>query len=140
MFVNEECMRLRQVARKLQAVAALIGLLVATVPLLAESLSASSLPACCNTVYCPVHHHQAHQLQADKSICDSQGSFAGNDCAMRACDTAPNPAVGTLPFVLTAPLAMRGPAIAEPARVQAPRFFPLVVSIPLTPPPRTLPS
>ena len=101
-------MILRQVARKFLAVAALMGLLVATVPALAESLSASSSPPCCNTIYCPVHHRQPHQLQKDKSVCDSQGNSAGNDCSMRACDTAPNPVVGTSPFVLMAPLAMRG--------------------------------
>jgi hypothetical protein len=131
-------MRLREMARKIQAVAALIALLATGVPTLAESLSASTLPACCNTVYCPVHHRQVHELQKDKSNCDAQGNPVRNDCSMRACDTAPSPVVGTSPFVLVTPLAMRSPAGAEPAQIQAPRFFPFSISIPLTPPPRTL--
>ncbi len=132
-------MKLRQFGRKLQAVAALIALLTASVPALAESLSASSLPACCNSVYCPMHHRQGHQPQGDKSNCDSQSSSSGNECIC-ACDTTPNPIVGATPFVLMAPLAMRSPAGVWPAQIQGARFAPFVVSIPLTPPPRTLPS
>jgi hypothetical protein len=133
-------MKLRQIARKFQAVAALFALLATSVAGLAESLAASNLPACCNTVYCPVHHREAQELQKDKSKCDAQGHPAGNDCSMRACDTTPSPVVGTAPFVLVAPLTMRSPASAESARIQAPQFFPFIASIPLTPPPRTLPS
>ena len=133
-------MSLREMARKFQAVAALFALLSTGVPTLAESLSASNLPACCNTVYCPVHHRQIHELQKDRTNCDAQGNPVRNDCSMRACDTTVSPAVGTAPFVLVAPLAMRYPESAEPAQIQAPRFFPFSASIPLTPPPRTLPS
>jgi len=68
------------------------------------------------------------------------GRLRRSDCSMRACDNAPSPVVGTSPFVLLTPLIMRSPASAEPARVQALRFFPFNISIPLTPPPRTLPS
>jgi hypothetical protein len=134
------CMKLRQIARKLQAVAALFALLVTGVAGLAESLPVSDLPFCCNAVYCPVHPRQAHEFQKDKSKCDAQGHLAGNDCSMRACDTTPSPVVGTAPFVLVAPIALRSPASAEPARIQAPHFFSFIASIPLTPPPRTLPS
>ena len=126
--------------RKLQAVAALLAVLLASVPALAESLSTPNLPVCCNTVYCPVHHRQVSQAQKDASNCDAQGNPMRNDCSMRACDTASPVLVGTAVYVLTAPLAMRAPASAEPARIQAPRFFPFVVSIPLTPPPRKFPS
>ena len=133
-------MKPSNITRKLQAVAALIALLATSLPGLAESLAASNLPACCNTVYCPVHHRQARELQKDKTICDSDGTSAVNDCSMRACDTTPNPVDGTAPFVLVAPLAVRVPADSVPTQMQAPRFFPFIVSIPLTPPPRPLPS
>lgn len=133
-------MRLREMMRKLLTVVALSALLVASVPALAELLSASDLPACCNTVYCPMHHRQAGNPQGDKSNCDAKGNPMGNDCSMRACDTAPNPVVGTTTFVLVAPFAVRYPPSAEPLQIQAARFFPFIVSIPLTPPPRTLPS
>src|ERR1039457_7250306 len=106
------CMKLRQIARKFQAVAALFALLATSVAGLAESLAASNLPACCNTVYGPVHHREAKKLKKDKSKCDAQGPPAGNDCSMRACDTTPSPVVGTAPFVLVAPLTMRSPASA----------------------------
>ena len=59
---------------------------------------------------------------------------------MRACDAASNPVMGTALFVLVAPLAVRYPASAEPLRIRPAQFFPFIVSIPLTPPPRTLPS
>ena len=140
MLSKRGAMRLRQIARKLQAIAALFALLLASVPALAESLSTFNLPACCNTVYCPVHHRQVSQAQKDASNCAAQGNSMRNDCSMRACDTASPVLVGTAVYVLTAPLAIRTPASAEAARIQAPRFSPFVVSIPLTPPPRTLPS
>ena len=133
-------MRLRQMTRKLQAVTALFALLVASVPALAESLSTLNLPVCCNTVYCPVHHRQVSEAQKDASNCDAQGNAMRINCSMRACDTASPIVVGTAVYVLTAPFAMRAPANTEPARIQAPRFFPFIVSIPVTPPPRTLPS
>jgi len=59
---------------------------------------------------------------------------------MQACDAAPNPAIGSAAFVLVAPVALRGPAVAEAAPVLPSQFFPFVAAIPLTPPPRTLPS
>jgi hypothetical protein len=133
-------MKLRQIARKIQAIAALFAMLATSVAGLAESLPASGVPACCNTIFCPVHQREAREQQRDKSICDSQGKSSRNDCSMRACDTMTAPVVGTAPFVLVAPLTMRSPASSEPAQVQAPQFFPFIASIPLTPPPRTLPS
>ena len=133
-------MKLQQFARKFKAVAALSVLLAASIPSLTESLSASNLPACCNAVFCPMHHRQVRELQKNRSNCDAHSNPMRNDCSMRACDTTPSPVVGTGPFVLATPLAMRYPASAEPARIQAPRFFPFILSIPLTPPPRTLPS
>jgi len=133
-------MELRKIARKIQAVVAVLAMLATSVAGLAESLPASGVPACCNTIFCPLHQHQAHEQQRGKSICDSQGKSSGNDCSMRACDTMTAPVVGTAPFVLAAPVAKRGPASSEPAQTQAFQFFPFITSIPLTPPPRILPS
>jgi hypothetical protein len=133
-------MNLREMARTFQAVVALFALLAAGVPSLAESLTASTLPACCNTVYCPVHHRQVHEVQQDRTNCDARSNPGQNECSMRACDTTTPPVVGTSSFLLVTPLAMRLPASAEPAQIQAPRFYPFSVSIPLTPPPRALPS
>ena len=133
-------MKLRQIAKKIQAIAALFAMLATSAAGLAESLPASGVPACCNTIYCPMHQRQAREQQRDKGICDSQGNSSGNNCSMQACDTMTAPVVGTVPFLLVAPLAKRSPSSSEPAQVQAPQFFPFVTSIPLTPPPRTLPS
>jgi len=126
--------------RKLAAVAALLALLLPGVSAMAETISAADLLACCNTSYCPVHHRQARNLQKDKSNCDANGTPGQNDCSMRACDAAPNLVVGTTPFVLETPVALRGPAVAEAAPALASQFFPYVATIPLTPPPRTFPS
>jgi hypothetical protein len=133
-------MNLRQIARKFQAVVALFALLATGATGLTESLAASTLPACCNTVFCPLHRGQSPNLQKDKTNCDAQGNPLRNDSSMRACDTMPTPVVGTTLIVLVAPLAMRSPASAEPTQMRAPQFFPTTTSIPLTPPPRTLPS
>ena len=133
-------MNIGQIARKLQAFAALFALLLSAAPLLAASLSAQDLSACCATSYCPVHHRQARDLQKDKNNCDAQGHSAGNDCSMRACEMAPNPAVGTTLLVLAAPPAISHRVIAEPAPALISAFFPFHLNLPTTPPPRTLPS
>jgi len=114
--------------------------LLASVPTLAESLSAPDLSACCNTSYCPLHHHQVQDFQRDKSNCDAQGHSAGNNCSMRACETAPNPAVGTALFVLVAPIALTYRASVEPAPILVSSFVPFHLNLPSTPPPRTFPS
>jgi hypothetical protein len=126
--------------RKVAAIAALLALLLPGVSALAQTLSAADLPACCNTVYCPVHHRQVRNLQKDKSNCDALGIPGRSDCSMRACDAAPNSVVGTAAFVLVTPIALRGPGIAESAPALASQFFPYVATIPLIPPPRTFPS
>jgi hypothetical protein len=131
-------MNLRNMARKLLAATALLALVTASMPALAESLSASDSPACCNTSYCPVHHRQGRDIQKDRSNCDTAGKPALPDCSMRACDPAPNQAVGTAPFVLIAPAAIFYEATAQAAPLTLSLFFPFALSIPSTPPPRTL--
>jgi hypothetical protein len=133
-------MKIRQISRKLLAILALLALLVASVPALAESLSAPDLPACCNTAYCPLHHRQGVTFQQGTSDCGAHGQSAGNDCSMRACDVAPKPAVGTALFVLVAPIAIVYRISAEPAPILVSRFFPAPLNLPSTPPPRTFPS
>jgi len=133
-------MDFRQMTRKIQAVVALVALLFASFPALAQSLAASNLPACCNTVYCPLHHRQVRDLQQDKSKCDSKANPAGNDYSMRACDTSPQPAVGTALYLLVSPPAIRYAVNSEPARFPMTQYFAFASSSPLTPPPRTLTS
>lgn len=128
---------MRDALRKFAASAALLALLLSGVPALAEALSAADLPACCNTVYCPLHHRQMSDLQKDKSNCGAMDATAQQDCSMRACDAAPNPIVGTAVFVLVTPVALLGPSVAEAAPALASHFFPYVATIPLTLPPRT---
>lgn len=118
---------------------ALVALLLPGVSVLAGALSAADLPACCGTTYCPVHHRQLRDLQKDKSNCDSMG-IPGHDCSIRACDAAQTPMVGAVVFVLFAPVTLSGPAIAEAAPASVSRFSPYVAAVPLTPPPRLLPS
>lgn len=130
---------MRGIGRKLVAVAALVALLLPGLSVLAGALSAADLPACCGTTYCPVHHRQLRDLQKDKSNCDSMGT-SGHDCSMRACDAASAPMVGAVIFVLVAPVTLSGPIVAEAAPASASRFSPYVLAVPLTPPPRALPS
>ena len=132
--------QLREAVRKFAAIAALLALLLPGVSALAGTLSAADLPACCNTVYCPLHHRQMSDLQSDKSNCDAAGMPGHNDCSMRACDAAPIPMVGTTVIVLVTPVALRGPAAAEVATIPRSQFPPYVAVVPLTPPPRTFPS
>jgi hypothetical protein len=141
-FASKVCIRgpskLLKVIRKFAAIAALLGLFLPGVSALAETLSAGNLPSCCNTVYCPMHHRQMSDVQRDKANCGAMGATGQRDCSMRACDAAPNQAVGTAPFVLVTPVALRGPSIAEATLFLAAQFSPYVVTIPSTPPPRTL--
>jgi hypothetical protein len=130
-------MNLRRVANKILAGASLFALLTASVPGLAESMSASSLPACCNTAYCPVHHRQMSNLQKDKANCDAMGVPGQNNCSMRSCDAAPNPIIGSVTFVLVTLVGFRGPAVAGDAPAFTAQHFPLAFTIPITPPPRT---
>jgi hypothetical protein len=133
-------MNLRDIWRKLLAVAALLALLTASTPVLAESLSASDSPACCNTAYCPVHHRQSRDMQQDKSNCDTAGHPASSHCSMRACDAMPNQVVGTALFTLAAPITISYEATVQAAPLSLSGFVPFVVGLPSTPPPRTLPS
>src|SRR5450759_2926659 len=129
-------MKLRDIARRLTAVLTFFALLTASVPALAESLAASESPACCNTVYCPVHHRQVRDIQKDRNNCDAAGKPRQTDCSMRAGDSTANQAVGTAPFVLVAPVAILYEATVQAALLSLPRFFPFTVSTPSTPPPR----
>jgi hypothetical protein len=133
-------LKVRGIKRKFAAVAALLALLLPGFSVLAETLSAAQLPACCNTTYCPVHHRQSRDLQKDKSNCGSMGIPGQQDCSMRACDAASSPLVGTGVFVLVEPVALSGPAVAEATPTLASLFTPYVGTAPLSPPPRALPS
>jgi hypothetical protein len=79
-------------------------------------------------------------MQKDKSNCDAHGKTGAADCSMRACDPAPNQAVGTAPFILAAPITIFYEAAAQAAPLSLSGFAPHVVRLPSTPPPRLLPS
>jgi hypothetical protein len=127
---------MRGIGRKFAAIAALLAMLLPGLSTLAETLSASELPACCNTAYCPLHHRQSRDLQRDKHICDSMGIPGQHDCSMRACDAPQAPAVTSPAFVLVAPVSLSAPAAAESASVTSALFAPFVFAVPITPPPR----
>jgi len=142
---STECMicvkgysELQKVIRKFAALVALLALLLPSISAFADTLSASNLPACCNTAYCPLHHRQMSDVQKDKNICGAMGAPGQQDCSMRACDAAPSPVVGNALFVLVTPVALRAPAIAEATISLALQHFPIVTTIPLTPPPQFL--
>ncbi len=128
---------LQVLVRKIAATVALLTLLLPGVSALAETLSASNFPACCNTSYCPLHHHDANSLQRDRKNCDTAGSPDRKDCSMRACDAVSNPIVGSALFVLVTPIAFRRPSPTEADFSFAFLAVPFVTSFPLTPPPRT---
>jgi hypothetical protein len=130
----------RKMLRKILAILSLSALLLASVPALAESFAASDLPACCNTAYCPLRHRQARDLNRDKMLCGAAGQMTQNECSMRACDMAPNPAVGTPLFVLAAPPAIAYRVETVRAPLATSLFFSTHLNLPSTPPPRALPS
>lgn len=133
-------MKLRDISRKLLAVTALFALLAASTPALADSLSATDPASCCNTVYCPLHHSQGKNMQKDKSNCDSHGKTGAADSSMRACDDTAHQVMADASFTLTAPATIFYETMTEPAPLSLADFFPFVVSLPSTPPPRTLSS
>lgn len=129
-------MALRQIAKKFQAVVALLALLAPIAPVLADSLSADNSTSCCNGVMCPMHRGQKV-----KNICGARGQATPDEscaCSMQACSITPPPVVGTGLLILVKPIAMRSPANAGPAQIWTSRFIPSILSIPLTPPPRTI--
>jgi len=133
-------MKFWHISRKLLAVVAHFALLAANIPALAGSLSAADPASCCNTVYCPLHHSQGRNMQKDKANCDSHGKTGAADSSMRACDDTAHQVTGDAPFTLTAPVTIFYEAPTQPAPLSHAGFFPFVVSLPSTPPPRTLPS
>jgi hypothetical protein len=133
-------MEILDMGRKSLAIVALFALLMASTPALAHALSDSELPACCNNAYCPMRHGQVRDTQKDKHICGMTNKLLRDGCLLRTCDATPNRAVGIAPFVLASPLAIFYEATVQDAPLLPARFFPFTVSIPTTPPPRTLPS
>jgi hypothetical protein len=123
--------------KKFAASVALFAVLLTSVTALAESLSASDLPACCAKGLCPLHHPQGGDHSKN---CDAKSGPAGNSCSVRACDMTQAPAAGIASFVLVVPFAIQYQSIAESAPPPASRFYPVSISSPATPPPRTLPS
>jgi len=79
-------------------------------------------------------------MQKDKSICDTHTETGAADSSMRACDDTPHQAMGDAPFTLAAPVRIFYEATTQPAPLSLTGYFPFVVSLPSTPPPRTLPS
>jgi hypothetical protein len=128
---------LRTWLRKFAATASLCALLLPVAFAVAGSLSASDLPPCCNTSYCPLHHRDTSSLQRDRKNCDTAGSPAKRDCSMRACDAVAHPAVGSALYLLVTPLTVLG---LSPAECTFSFIFPSIPHLspfPLTPPPRS---
>jgi hypothetical protein len=124
--------------RKFEAIAALLALLLSTVSTLAGTLSASELPACCNTDYCPLHHNAKNSPQKDSPNCPGKNMPGQGGSTIRSCDSAPNPIVGTALFVLITPVALCVPVTVETACVLPPPSISSFMAIPLTPPPRSV--
>lgn len=124
--------------RKLAASTLLLVMLLPSPALLAGALLAADLPACCNTSYCPLHHRQASDVERDKHLCGSMSIPGHTDCAMRACDAAPSPAVSAVIFVLVTPVALRAPSAAEAVATPSLQSSPSAPASLLTPPPRPL--
>jgi hypothetical protein len=79
-------------------------------------------------------------MQKDKADCDTHGKTGATDSSMRACDDTPHQTMGNAPFTLAAPLTILYETTTQRAPLSLAAFFPFVVSLPSTPPPRTLPS
>jgi hypothetical protein len=125
--------------RTVFAMIALFALVSASIPTLAESLLSADLLSCCNTALCPLHAHKMRTVQKDMTDC-ARNQLPGADSSMIACDTTSIQAVGITAFVLRAPLAIVRVAMVQNAPSSVSRFVPFKVSVPTTPPPRTLPS
>jgi hypothetical protein len=127
---------LRGFIRKFIAVAALVALLSPVASNLAGLVYASQLPMCCNTNYCPLHHSNRSNSQKG-SPCPGK-DMPGQSSSIRACDSSPNPIVGTEAYVLVTPVSLRAPITTEVAYGFIAHFVPSLAAIPLTPPPRTV--
>lgn len=135
-----DALKMHGIGRKFAVVVALLGLLLPGFSALVETLSAADSPSCCGAAYCPVHHRQARDLQKDKDDCGLMGIPGHTHCSMRACDAASNPMVRASVFVLAGPITLSSPATAGAPPSSARLFSAYVTTVPLTPPPRALPS
>ena len=115
----------------------MLALLTASTPALAEALAGPNTPACCNTSMCPLHHHQDHSAQG---MSDCAGKSQGAGSSMRACDPSPDQALELAPYMPIAPITIIREMAKQSAAISLSFFFPIVVNLPSTPPPRTLPS
>ncbi|HVA93497.1 MAG TPA: hypothetical protein VNI36_01200 [Candidatus Dormibacteraeota bacterium] len=131
---------MRQITRKLQAVAALLALLLASVPTLVDAFSSADMSACCNSMDCPMRHGQICGSQKHASDGAAQCNSMGLDCSMGSCDMSPKPTMQMEPFMLAVPLAIHSQMITEPAPAFVPGFIFSRSSVPSIPPPRTYPS
>ncbi len=128
----------RGLLRKLAALLALVALLLPVLSTFAAMISAAGLPVCCNTNYCPLHHNSGSNSQKSGPDCPGKNMPGQSSSSVRACDSAPNPIVGTAPFVLVSPVVLRAPIVVEKANVVPSQSVTSFVAIPLTPPPRAV--
>jgi hypothetical protein len=124
------------ISRKILAAVMLVALLIATTPALALALSpqdSQSLMDCCKDGLCPMHQHKSN---GETNECSPNSQSSPTQSSMRACDPAPNFALGMAVFVLAAPvgIGIAAPMSALPvARISV---SPIIVSTPPSPPPR----
>jgi len=123
--------------RKFVAVLALLALLLPVASTLAGTITTAGVPVCCNTNYCPLHHSSRSNPQKGGPNCPGK-NVPGPSSTIRACDSTPNPIVGTAAFVLATPVTLRAPVAIEAAYILPSHAVVSFVAIPSTPPPRTV--
>jgi hypothetical protein len=130
------------ISRRILAAVMLLALLIVTTPALALALSpqdSSAAMDCCKDGLCPMHQHKTSDSSGNSQDCGSSGHSMPID-SMRACDPAPNLALGISPFALIAPEAIDTNAPLSIVPVLQSLFAPIVIASPPSPPPRALTS
>src|SRR5271165_4357984 len=119
-----DAVRLTDIAKKVLGIVAMLALLTASTPALAEALAGLDTPTCCNTAMCPLHRHQDRN---GHDMSDCAGKSQGTGCTMRACDGNPDQALGIAPYMLVGPLAIFREMAKQSAAISLSLFFPVVV-------------
>jgi hypothetical protein len=117
-------------------VVAILALLMASDPTLAEVLFAPPQACDCNMLFCPMHHPASRNSGTQTTDCGANGQSCSDGCSMSACNGMQFHVMSWAPLVLVAPLTIHAGELMQPAPVLASPVFTSTFRVPASPPPR----
>jgi hypothetical protein len=122
--------------RRLATIVAILALVMASDPALAESLVTTPQQCYCNMPLCPMHHPASSNSKTQTTNCGTDGRPYSNHCSMSACYSMQFHVISWTALMLVAPLAIPAGELMQPAPVLASLVFTSAFRAPASPPPR----